>query len=58
MKLFQKAANYSQKLYQKGQSEGLFKKGGNFLQAAAPVLGLINPSFGVAAGAIGKAISH
>jgi hypothetical protein len=58
MKLFQKAANYSQKLFQKGQGEGLFRKGGNFLQAVAPVLGLVNPAYGVAAGTIGRAISH
>ena len=45
------------KLFGKGGSQALFRKSGQVLNDISPVLGLVNPSLGVAANGIGRVLS-
>ena len=47
----------SPKLFSKGGTQTLFRKGGQILSDVSPVLGLVNPSLGIASMGVGKVLS-
>ena len=54
--LFMKSA-VAPKLFGKGGGAPLFRKSGQVLSDLSPVLGLVNPSLGIASAGIGRVLS-
>ncbi len=54
MRLFDKASGVA-RYFQKGQGNILLRKGGETLSTVAPLLSLVNPTWGITATTIGRA---